>query len=496
MYHRSTIVLTIGMQLLVAIVVGGALLVGGATVDSLLFWLVLSAMMLTSILLNLTLIDLLLAPLRDLSMAITNMAGQKPTHPLANPNHPRYAKNGFQPMLQYLYDSASADDTHGKSEGTASSKNELVELALGQTNAGVVVLNGLGEILYANRAAPIVEDTQGVKQLELIFEKSDEFVSWLASVKGKAVRADRSWSRIPTRIVGDPERRIFDITAHYENGSNAEVVLIAYDATNVYRPEDDELDFISFAAHELRGPITVIRGYIDVLQMELGDVVTGDQKELFSRLTVSANRLSGYINNILNTSKYDRRHLQVHLAEDSIAGIYDMIRDDMALRASAQHRMISVNFPPDLPTIAADRSSLSEVLSNLIDNALKYSNEGGVVTVTAATEGQSVKVSVADNGIGMPANVVGNLFHKFYRSHRSRETVAGTGIGLYLCKAIVESHGGKIEVSSTEGVGSTFSFTVPTYASVADKLQANDFTNQGIISTNSGWIKNHTKFSG
>jgi signal transduction histidine kinase len=78
--------------------------------------------------------------------------------------------------------------------------------------------------------------------------------------------------------------------------------------------------------------------------MELGDVVTGDQKELFSRLTVSANRLSGYINNILNTSKYDRRHLQVHLAEDSIAGIYDMIRDDMALRASAQHRMISVNF--------------------------------------------------------------------------------------------------------------------------------------------------------
>lgn len=80
-------------------------------------------------------------------------------------------------MLQYLYDSAS-DDTHGKSEGTASSKNELVELALGQTNAGVVVLNGLDEILYANRAAPIVEDTQGVKQLELIFEKSkNEFIS-------------------------------------------------------------------------------------------------------------------------------------------------------------------------------------------------------------------------------------------------------------------------------------------------------------------------------
>jgi signal transduction histidine kinase len=103
---------------------------------------------------------------------------------------------------------------------------------------------------------------------------------------------------------------------------------------------------------------------------------------------------------------------------------------------------------------------------------------------------------VTDNGIGIPANVVGNLFHKFYRSHRSRETVAGTGIGLYICKAIIESHGGKIGVTSTEGVGSTFSFTVPTYASVAEKLQANDYTNAGLISSSDGWIKNHSKYSG
>ena len=101
-----------------------------------------------------------------------------------------------------------------------------------------------------------------------------------------------------------------------------------------------------------------------------------------------------------------------------------------------------------------------------------------------------------DNGMGMPGNVVGNLFHKFYRSHRSRETVAGTGIGLYICKAIVESHGGTIGVTSVEGQGSTFSFTVPIYAAVASQLQANDFTNAGLISSGDGWIKNHAKYSG
>jgi len=198
----------------------------------------------------------------------------------------------------------------------------------------------------------------------------------------------------------------------------------------------------------------------------------------------------------VNTSKCDRRHLVLHLSEESVTSIYDIISDDMALRASSQNRLLAVDIPATLPTIAADRSSLSEVISNLIDNAIKYRNEGGPIAVSAREKDGFVEVSITDHGIGMPANVVGNLFHKFYRSHRSRETVAGTGIGLYICKAIVESHGGKIGVTSTEGEGSTFSFTVPIYATVADKLQANDHTNAGLIKSGEGWIKNHAKFTG
>jgi signal transduction histidine kinase len=341
-----------------------------------------------------------------------------------------------------------------------------------------------------------VSEADGSKKLDLLFETAPDLKAWLAQCRQNAVHAEMSWARVPDKLVGDEDRRIFNVTANYEKGSPAEVVVVTYDSTHIFQPEDDELDFISFAAHELRGPITVIRGYLDVLEMELDDKLELDQKELFKRLVVSANRLSGYINNILNTSKYDRRHLKVHLTEETLASIYDIIRDDMQLRAQSQRRMLSVDIPADLPTIAADRSSLSEVISNLIDNAIKYSNDGGAVSVKAEQDGDFVKVSVTDNGIGMPSNVIGSLFHKFYRSHRSRETVAGTGIGLYICKAIVESHGGKIGVTSTENVGSTFTFTVPTYASVATKLQANDYTNAGLISSNDGWIKNHSKYMG
>lgn len=168
----------------------------------------------------------------------------------------------------------------------------------------------------------------------------------------------------------------------------------------------------------------------------------------------------------------------------------------MQLRASAQNRLLSVAIPTGLPTIAADSASLSEVFGNLIDNAIKYSNEGGAIAVSASVKGDFVEIAVEDHGIGMPGNVVSNLFQKFYRSHRSRETVAGTGIGLYISKAIVESHGGTISVRSEEGKGSTFIVSLPTFQSVADKLKAGNNSNEGFIEQNSGWIKNHSMYRG
>ncbi len=167
----------------------------------------------------------------------------------------------------------------------------------------------------------------------------------------------------------------------------------------------------------------------------------------------------------------------------------------MQLRAQAQRRLLSVSIPAALPTIAADDGSLSEVFANLVDNAIKYSNEGGAITVAAVSKGDTVEISITDRGIGMPGNVVSNLFQKFYRSHRSRETVAGTGIGLYISKAIVESHGGTISVTSEDGRGSVFTVILPTYAVVAEKLKSGD-NNKELLSDGKSWINNHNMYRG
>lgn len=494
-YRREAILASVLMQLLATLVVGGALVVAGARVDTFPFLITISATFLVSVPLNLFLVLFLLTPLRDLATSIAHAAGQKVDEPLPNPNLTRYESNGFHDLLLYVYENEDVDANNSKSSQNAQHHKALLT-ALNQTNTGIVIMNTAREITYANRAAPVAQVQGGALKLELLFDEPDEFSDWLTACQTNTVHAQKTWLRVPNKIVGSDDRRIFNITANFEQGSTAEVVLVAYDESSIYQPEDDGLDFISFAAHELRGPITVIRGYIDVLSLELDDQLTPEQKELFQRLIVSGNRLSGYINNILNTSKYDRRHLKIRLSEESLASIYRTISDDMQLRASSQRRQLVVDIPDDLPTVAADQSSIGEVMSNLIDNGIKYSNNGGIVRVSAAVDGNFVRVSVADNGIGMPGTVVSNLFHKFYRSHRSRETVAGTGIGLYICKAIVESHGGEISVSSAEGVGSTFSFMLPIYASVAEKLQNNEHLNTAFVADHGRFIKNHAKYSG
>lgn len=491
------------MQIAATLAIGCALLATGATQPTTPFWIMLLAVIFTSIGVNILLVNQLLMPLKDLTSALTHISGEPSTVTPPNPNASHFERDGFKPLLQLIYELAAdkkTDDEQKELQEKTNSKEQSVSeiaTALENTAAGFVIMKASGEILYANKNAPTHIDPDNITSLNLLFDDSPSLSEWLKDCEEHAVHAEHTWERVPSQIIGEENRRIYDIVASYDKGSTAEVVITLFDRTSDYQPEDDSLDFIAFAAHELRGPITVIRGYLDVLEDELSEKIDAEQVELFKRLVVSANRLSSYVNNILNASRYDRRHLKVHLRENSLTDIYDTIRDDMDLRATSQNRLLAVHFPDNLPTIAADKASISEVISNLIDNAVKYSNEGGAVNVTAAVEGDFVKISVEDHGIGMPGSVISNLFHKFYRSHRSRETVAGTGIGLYICKAIVESHGGKIEVRSTEGEGSVFEFTVPIYSTVADKLTANNNSNEGLIEhSESGWIKNHAMYRG
>ncbi len=434
-------------------------------------------------------------PTKHILAALTYASGERDGSTPPNANETYFKRSGLSAAIEAIYAMLSKDSPQTE-ETNLMATNTMLEEALDASHSGFVVYNSSRTITYANEAAPVRTTSDGVKELSLFFQPSNTIDIWWNECAETAVRAEKTWSRIPDKLPGEEGRRLFDVVATYNKGLDDELVLTLVDRTEQYSVGEEELDFIAFAAHELRGPITVIRGYLDVLQDEMSEVLDTDHKELFRRLTVSANRLSTYINNILNTSKYDRHHLNLQLREDTVQNVYATIADDMNLRAHSQRRLLSVSFPDALPTIPADIGSLSEVFSNLIDNAIKYSNEGGAITVTAASKGDTVEITVKDQGIGMPANVISNLFQKFYRSHRSRETVAGTGIGLYISKGIVESHGGTIAVTSEDGRGSVFTVILPTYASVAEKLKTGNNGNKELLGDGKSWIKNHTMFRG
>lgn len=516
-FHRKAVMLVTASQIVLAIFITLLLIMFGLhSSNPILFSIIIFAFFALSIVAQIIMYIYLARPAKDLIAAIVHITGEPTVSTPPNPNDKRYEKNGFKDVLQTLYELASKQHSEEiavnppaqatdltqptpsqiAAPASSSTGQDLLRSALDETVCGFIVMDKDRRVTFSNKSAPIKVTQDGHSQLDLLFPERDTLDMWLDECEKSAVKTERSWTRIPDRLPDQEGRRFFDVFASYDKGAASETVITLIDRTNLYKVGEQELDFIAFAAHELRGPITVIRGYLDVLQDELSDVLHDDQTELFRRLTVSANRLTGYINNILNTSRYDRRHLQIRLVESQLATVYDTIKDDMQLRATSQGRLLAVNIPTDLPTVPADTASLSEVMANLIDNAIKYSNEGGTIEVTAAQKGDFVELAVVDHGIGMPGNVMSNLFQKFYRSHRSRETVAGTGIGLYISKAIVESHGGTIGVKSEDGHGSTFTVSLPIFATVADKLKAGNNSNEGLINSNDGWIKNHSMYRG
>lgn len=496
-FFNRTITILIVFQVLITILFGAVLvLTDTLPIDSPSLWILVSFILIVNTAFSVLFFIHSSRPTKDLMAAITNIAGEQSAQTPPNPNDAKYEKSGFRDALQTIYELSSNNGKDKTSSTTRAedSQSSCVNDALDMTTCGLIALNQARQVVYSNKSAPIHINNDGQKTIDLIFNGSDTLEAWLDECSEHSVHEEKIWTRVPDRLPNEEGRRFFDVYASYQKSSPIETVLTLVDRTGAYIVDEENLDFISFAAHELRGPITVIRGYLDVLEDELSGVLVDDQAELFHRLVVSSNRLSGYIDNILNTSRYDRRHLKMNLVEEKVPEIYDMISDDMKLRAGAQNRLLSVDLPDNLPTVAADRASMGEAFGNLIDNAIKYSNEGGSVNVTAKVNGDFVDVSVIDNGIGMPENVVSQLFQKFYRSHRSRETVAGTGIGLYITKAIVESNGGKISVRSEDGKGSTFTVSLPIYSTVADKLKAGDNSNEGLISEGNGWIKNHSMY--
>jgi two-component system phosphate regulon sensor histidine kinase PhoR len=243
------------------------------------------------------------------------------------------------------------------------------------------------------------------------------------------------------------------------------VVLVIYDVTTLRRLEQVRTEFVANVSHELRTPLTAIQGYLETL---LGGAL--EEREHARRFLEIAfrhtERLGRLLNDLTDLSNIELNKVKLALEPVALDEVIDSVLAIMQPKADARHVSLTTEVARDLPPIHADHDRLAQVLINLIDNALKYTPEGGRVTARAtAAVGQGVVVDVADTGIGIPPADLPRITERFYRvdKARSRE-LGGTGLGLAIVKHLVIAHGGELHIDSRLGQGTTVRFTIPTAA--------------------------------
>jgi len=226
--------------------------------------------------------------------------------------------------------------------------------------------------------------------------------------------------------------------------------------------EQMKSDFVSTVSHELRTPLTSIYGFAETLLRR--DVIFGEEERatFLGYIASESQRLTAIVDALLNVARLDTGDLQVNLAPTDVGDVVGQAVEAARESGATAHSFV-VDVPDEPIAVSADPDKLRQVFSILLDNALKYSPEGGVVTIGAERKRETVELSVADEGAGIPQADQDQIFRKFYRGAGadSRAGRGGTGLGLFIARGLVTAMGGRIWVESREGEGSTFAFELP-----------------------------------
>jgi signal transduction histidine kinase len=226
--------------------------------------------------------------------------------------------------------------------------------------------------------------------------------------------------------------------------------------------EQMKSDFVSTVSHELRTPLTSIYGFAETLLRQ--DVLFGERERqtFLGYIASESQRLTGIVDALLNVARLDTGDLQVNLAPTDVRDVVDEVVQSAQEGGTNGHRFV-LEVPAEPLPARADRDKLRQVFSILLDNAVRYSPAGGTVTVGVERKQDSIEVSVADEGIGIPQADQDQIFRKFYRGSdaETRSGPSGTGLGLFIARGLVTAMGGRIWVESREGEGSTFAFELP-----------------------------------
>ena len=334
------------------------------------------------------------------------------------------------------------------------SDSAIVSAIAGEMHTGALVLDAQKRVLYVNpffvKSFPAAKDIEGTRveeilENELLLGAVDRFFS--AGVgPDEDIEIEEGQRSFRVRLVG------------LEEGSR--LLLFLRDITEEMRVEAIKKDFVANVSHELRTPLASIKGYSETLLDErLSE--SDNSKEFLRIIDKHATRMSRLIDDLLILSRLESQQISVECAPLDVEELISFSVSGFSKQARDKGIELTSEVEEGLTSVLGDRDRLEQVMVNLLDNAIKYTPAGGSVKVSAYAETGSIRIDVADTGIGIPPKDIPRIFERFYRvdKARSRE-LGGTGLGLAIVKHIIQGHGTRVWVESDSGKGSRFSFTL------------------------------------
>ena len=337
---------------------------------------------------------------------------------------------------------------------------------------GILILNSRNII---ERSNPAFSRMYGQPVEKIQDRPHEQIVQWASPPQGLTLEQAESggWPLTPHAhlyVEGDLKREDGQLPLPVgityapllsDDGSLQNIIATIRDITRFRQAEELKSTFISVISHELKTPVALIKGYASTLRREDAEWDAEIVKDSLAVIEEEADRLTGMIENLLDATRLQSGGLTIKRSDVSIPELAQRLAQHMQMQTSRHH--ISVDFPQDFPIIDADESRLEQVLSNLVGNSIKYAPDGNI-TITGQLLRDNVMICVSDQGPGIAPEDIPHIFDRFYRAPDMARHTKGAGLGLYLSRAIIEAHGGRMWVDSAPGEGTRICFTLPIQA--------------------------------
>jgi len=382
----------------------------------------------------------------------------------------RLSKGNFEGRLPLNVREEAGKLAHSIDQMAASIEKQVFQLSEDRTHLsalltgmveGVLVLDRQGQILLTNTAMEKMfglsgQEIKGPPFIEVIrHHRLNEFIQ--STLESKTNPSEEI-------TISTPEEKIFFVQASTAKGTDEQDIAAAFvfhDVTPLKVLERVRKDFVANVSHELRTPLASIKGYIEALL----DGAKENPKQCGEFLKIiekHADRLNNILSDLLALSQIESGKYRWVRDEIQVLELFEKVSSLLKPLAKKKDQHLTINIPQPVNPIQGDLEKMTLVVTNLLDNAVKYTPHGGKITISALETDQVTEISVTDTGSGIPKKDLARIFERFYRVDRTRSReMGGTGLGLSIVKHIVEAHGGSIMVHSQPEQGSTFTIRIP-----------------------------------